>query len=155
MVNPADLSRLSVAGIVHSTAADGPGLRTALYVAGCPIHCEGCHNKQWWNIESGAERTLDSVYEELMEDDTNISILGGEPLYQYPQILQLCQMIKEKHPDKTIWLWSGYEWNYIAEHLPGIVEVTDALITGPYIEELANPNCEWAGSINQEIHYKD
>ena len=141
---------LSVAKIVCSTSVDGVGLRNSLYVAGCPIHCDGCHNAQFWDISSGKKRMVESVYTELCQDDCNISILGGEPLMQYEAVLELCKKIKERTA-KTIWLWTGYKVEYVQEHYSEILRYIDVIVDGPFIKSLAEPNLKWRGSTNQRI----
>lgn len=143
-------NKLSVARIVYSTSTDGVGLRNSLYVAGCPIRCEGCHNKEWWSIESGTEQTVEEVYDQLNSDHFNISILGGEPLMQYEAVLELCKRIKA-NTNKTIWMWSGYTLERIKACYPDILLYIDMLVDGPYIQSLAKPNLQWRGSLNQRI----
>lgn len=142
--------KISVAKIVCSTSVDGVGLRNSLYVAGCPLRCENCHNSQFWDISSGTERTIEDVFAELNQDDCNISILGGEPLLQYEAVMELCKMIKERTP-KTIWLWSGYTLDYILEHYPDILQYANVLVDGPFVQSLAEPNLPWRGSTNQNV----
>ncbi len=142
--------KLYVARIVYSTSTDGVGLRNSLYVSGCHIHCEGCHNKAWWNKEAGEEQTVDEVFAQLNSDQFNISILGGEPLDQYEAVLSLCKKIKEE-TDKTIWLWSGYTLDYIKKKYTDILHYIDVLVDGPYMESLAEPNLQWRGSTNQQV----
>ena len=127
-----------VAKIVYSTSVDGVGLRNSLYVSGCPL-------------QSGTKHTVQDVFQQLNEDDFNISILGGEPLLQYESIVELCKLIKKHYPQKTIWLWSGYTIEYIKEHFPLILQYINVLIDGRYIQELADPNLKWRGSSNQRI----
>ncbi len=145
-----DDKTLSVAKIVYSTSVDGVGLRNSLYVAGCPIKCEGCHNSQFWDINNGTIRTLEDVFADLCQDQCNVSILGGEPLLQYEAVLELCKMIKERTP-KTIWLWSGYTLDYIRDKYPEILMYINVLVDGPYVESLAKPNLQWKGSTNQRV----
>lgn len=143
--------KIYVARIVYSTSTDGVGLRNSLYVSGCNIHCKGCHNKAWWDKESGDAQTVDSVFSQLNSDQFNISILGGEPLNQYEAILSLCKKIKQE-TTKTIWLWSGYTLEHIKKNYSEILKYIDVLVDGPYIESLAKPNLQWRGSTNQKVY---
>lgn len=142
---------LYVAEIVTSTITDGVGLRNSLYVSGCNIHCHGCHNKEWWSLKSGKEMTVDEVYKALNVDDFNISILGGEPLMQYPEILELCKLIKH-HTEKTIWLWTGYEMSHVQHSYREILDYVDVVVDGPFKENLKNNSLKFRGSSNQHIY---
>lgn len=139
-----------VGKIAYSTSVDGVGLRNSLYVSGCPIHCEGCHNKQLWNLLSGTKMSIQEVFDQLNVDDFNISILGGEPFGQYPAVLELCKKIKAE-TGKTIWLWSGFYYDTIKDEYPEILQYIDVLVDGPFVEELKVPNLQWRGSINQNV----
>lgn len=141
---------LYVGKIAYSTSVDGVGLRNSLYVSGCPIHCEGCHNKHLWDRSSGVKMSIQEVFDQLNIDDFNISILGGEPLDQYPAVLELCKKIK-RETGKTIWLWSGYYYDAIKNAYPEILEYIDVLIDGPYIDDLRDPSLMWRGSDNQSV----
>ena len=44
---------LSIIDIIEDTTVDGPGFRTAIYAAGCPNQCPGCHNPESWDINKG------------------------------------------------------------------------------------------------------
>lgn len=143
--------RISVMKIVHSTSVDGVGLRNSLYVAGCPLQCPGCHNRVSWDINSGTMKTVEEVCQDLNIDDFNISILGGEPLFQYSVILDLCKLIKQKYPSKTIWMWSGYTFEQISNHYNEILNYIDVLIDGKFVEELKATDLLWRGSLNQRL----
>lgn len=143
--------KLYVAKIVSSTSVDGVGLRNSLYVSGCSIHCPGCHNKDWWPLKSGQEMAVEDVYAALNADNFNISILGGEPLMQYPAILKLCQLIK-KRTHKTIWLWTGYEIGQVQSSFRGLMKCVDVIVDGPFIEDLRDPSLFFRGSKNQRIY---
>ena len=141
---------LSVTRIVSSTSTDGPGLRTALYLQGCNIHCPGCHNSSLWDISAGELLYVEAIWEQLQESDENISILGGEPLMQYVVLTAFCKLIKERI-DKSIWLWSGYTLSHIQQHYPEILKWVDVVVDGPFIKGLANPTLRFRGSSNQQI----
>lgn len=144
------MDKIYVAKVVSSTSTDGVGLRNSLYVSGCHLRCEGCHNAKFWPIKSGTERTINDVFAELNQDDFNISILGGEPLMQYPAILELCKLIKKK-TKKTIWLWTGYELPYVEIFFGELLAYVDVVVDGPFQKENYVPNLKWRGSTNQKV----
>lgn len=94
--------------------------------------------------------TIREVYEELNQDDFNISILGGEPLMQYEGILELCKAIKA-NTAKSIWMWTGYSLEQVKSLYPEILQHIDVIVDGPFIKALAKPNLKWRGSTNQRI----
>lgn len=80
-------------GSIHSwdlvTAADGPGTRMTLFMAGCGMRCQYCHNPDTWRMMDGKRHTVDEVLERVeryrkVMDVTGggITISGGEPLLQ-------------------------------------------------------------------------
>lgn len=142
--------QLSVASIVYSTSTDGVGLRNALYLAGCNIHCEGCHNQSLWDIKAGEVKSVDEVYDDLTRDRFNVSILGGEPLLQYDNLVELCKRIKSE-TNKTIWLWSGYTFEFIKLKFPLILLYIDVLVDGQFVKAKSVPNLKWRGSSNQRV----
>lgn len=95
--------------------------------------------------------SVEEVCNKLNEDEFNISILGGEPLMQYEEILALCKMIKTRYPYKTIWMWSGYGLSLIRERYTEILRYIDTLVDGPFIKALASSELLWRGSSNQRV----
>lgn len=141
---------LAVMDIVYSTSTDGVGLRNALYVSGCNMRCPHCHNKDSWDINAGTWYTVEEVYNKLNEDHFPVSILGGEPLMQVDAVTHLCRLIKER-TEKSIWLWSGYTYEYIEEHLGQVLPYIDVLVDGKYVHELRDTDLLWRGSSNQRV----
>lgn len=95
--------------------------------------------------------TIKEAFDALNVDDFNISILGGEPLMQYPAIVELCKMIK-KRTKKTIWLWTGYEMPFIEIFFGDILKYVDVIVDGPYMPEFKDTNLRFRGSSNQRIY---
>lgn len=95
--------------------------------------------------------TIEEVYEALNEDDFNISILGGEPMMQYPAIVELCKLIK-KRTKKTIWLWTGYEMPFIEIFYGDILKYVDVIVDGPFMDKLKDNTLRFRGSDNQRIY---
>lgn len=142
-------------GIEENSILNGDGLRTVLWVSGCSHHCKGCQNPQTWNKDSGKEFnkcSFDYLVETLKPDYVaGLTLSGGDPLYlaNRKTVTDICKNIKSMFPNKTIWLYTGYQYDEI-KHLP-ILEYIDVLVDGRFIQELADVNYEWAGSTNQKV----
>ncbi len=145
---------MNYADIKKADLNNGEGIRVSLWVTGCPIRCEGCHNKDIWDPNTGEPFTKDTLeyllnlfrYEKI---DKNLSILGGEPLARYnvDVVTKVCKAFKTEFPNKTIWLWTGYDYEDVKDL--EIMQYIDKLIDGRYISKLAK--ALWRGSNNQRI----
>lgn len=136
--------------------SNGPGVRVSIFFQGCAFHCKGCFNPETWDFDGGKEFN-DEVINHILDLCNNdvisgISILGGEPLN--PKNIEgstkLAKTFKEKYPNKTIWLWSGYlfdEYIYDKE----IVNYLDVVVDGQFKIELSNPILHYKGSSNQRV----
>lgn len=135
--------------------ANGPGCRTVLWVSGCNHECKGCHNPQTWDCNVGAEFNNDSLNELLdsLEPDyiAGLTFSGGDPLYPKNRntVMDIAKIVKEKYPQKNIWLWTGYLWDEIKD-ISGLENV-DVVVDGPYIEEQRNISLPYSGSMNQRV----
>lgn len=92
-------------GFVHSTESfgtvDGPGTRFVVFMQGCPMRCQYCHNPDTWKMDSGEKRTVESIlheYDGLKEfyKDGGITVTGGEPLVQMEFVTALFEAAKAK-----------------------------------------------------------
>ena len=106
---------MRIAKIVNNDLANGPGVRTTVFVSGCPIHCPGCHNPELQDFRVGtilSEHLIDEVIALLKVDGIKrgLSILGGEPLADenIPGLAFLLLRVRESLPDCDIWVWTGY-----------------------------------------------
>ena len=94
--------------------SNGEGVGVSLFVQGCPFHCKNCFNSETWDFNGGKEWTEETKnkFMELIDRPyiRRVSILGGEPLHEnnLSEVLSLVKEIREKFPDKTIWLYTGY-----------------------------------------------
>lgn len=135
--------------------ANGPGCRISLFVSGCEHRCKNCFNPETWNFDHGKEFTDDS-YEaiiELAKPDhiSGLSILGGEPLHprNRTDVLDLVKKFKEKYPNKTVWLWTGYSWEEVASDL--VDSEIDVVVDGKFVEDLKDLRLKYRGSSNQRV----
>lgn len=143
---------------------DGTGVRVSIYVSGCHFHCKGCHNQEAWDFNYGKkfdESTIDYIIDLLKPSYiAGLSILGGEPLELVNQqgLLPLVKKVKEMYPDKTIWCYTGYdfekdvygkmykEYSYTKDFLENI----DIMVDGEFVEEKKMVDLKFRGSTNQK-----
>ena len=136
--------------------SNGPGVRVSIFFQGCHFHCKGCFNPETWDF-SGGKVFNDEVISHILDLASSdvisgLSILGGEPLNpkNIKGSTKLAKSFKEKFPDKTIWLWSGYLFHeYI--HDKEIVNYLDVIIDGRFKIELSSPLLKYKGSSNQRV----
>ena len=161
---------MNYAKIDPMSIVDGAGCRVSLFVSGCEIHCEGCFNKIAWDFNYGKEFT-EIEENEILEACSKkyiagLTILGGEPfsIQNQPTVLKLIQHFKEKYPEKTLWMYTGYVLD--KDLLPGqrkyvegvtglILDSIDVLVDGPFILAERNLSLKFRGSNNQRILDKE
>ena len=142
-----------VLDIVKGTTVDGPGFRTAIYFAGCRHQCPGCHNPQSWDFDAGTEMTLKELMDIIEEEDFDVTLTGGDPLYHPEEIAVLAKRIKET--GHTVWLYTGFTIEEIraSERLSTPLPYLDVIVEGPFIQSLRDPDLLFRGSSNQRIIY--
>ena len=137
--------------------SNGPGIRVSLFVQGCNRHCDGCFNPETWDYDKGQifNRRIQELFLDLGKEKkiTGFSILGGEPLDQDKRMLELIKKIKERYPDKTIWMWTGHTYEDLTDKQMEIVKLIDVLVDGPYRYALRDTSLAFRGSSNQRILY--
>ena len=159
-------------GISKCSIADGPGVRVVLWVSGCNIHCQGCQNPNSWDFNAGDvfdEAAKERLFEALNHSWVKgLTISGGHPLeFEHLQdINKLIQEVKERFPDKDIWLYTGYELNIDNfttiikgitrkntqhNYMCQILNNCDVVIDGPYVESLRDVSLKFRGSSNQRL----
>ena len=103
---------LSIIDIIEDTTVDGPGFRTAIYAAGCPNQCPGCHNPESWDINKGRPVPTEEILEKVLADDfADVTFSGGDPMFQPEEFTKLARAIKEKSR-KNIWCYTGYTFEH-------------------------------------------
>ncbi len=136
--------------------SNGPGIRVSIFTQGCHFHCKNCFNKETWDFKGGKEFTTNTIDKilNLSEKDyiKGLSILGGEPMHPENIVgtTKLAKAFKEKYPNKSIWVWSGYKYD---EYLKDkeVLNYIDVLVDGTYKDDLHDPTLKWKGSSNQRV----
>lgn len=141
--------------ITKDDMLNGDGLRVVLWVAGCNHHCKECQNPITWDVNGGLEFGEDEKKEIFVELDksyvSGITFSGGDPLHpaNRDKVLELAKEIRKKYPKKTIWLYSGYEWEEIKDW--EIIKYLDVLVDGKFKIDLLDTKLYWKGSSNQRV----
>ncbi|MDE7345584.1 MAG: anaerobic ribonucleoside-triphosphate reductase activating protein [Muribaculaceae bacterium] len=140
-----------VLDIIKGTTVDGPGFRTAIYFAGCRHQCPSCHNPQSWDFNNGTEKTLEELMKIIEEEEFDVTLTGGDPLYRPEEIAELAKAIHES--GHKVWLYTGFTIEQIkaSERLSLPLPYLDVIVDGPYIEALRDPDLLFRGSSNQRI----
>lgn len=145
--------------ITYDDMKNGDGLRVVLWVAGCDHHCKGCQNPVTWNPDDGlvfGAKEKEEIFSALEQKHiSGITFSGGDPLHQQNRytVFMLMKEIKEKFPDKTVWVYTGYTWEEVIsnKYLNSMLPFIDVLVDGRYEEELRDLTYHWAGSTNQRV----
>ncbi len=140
-----------VLSIIRGTTVDGPGFRTSIYLAGCAHACPGCHNPQSWNPEGGDIMTLSEIMDIVRDEDFDVTLSGGDPLFNPESVRNLIEALKQD--GRNVWIFTGFRWEEImaSEKLRDAVELADVVVDGPFVESLRNPDLLFRGSSNQRL----
>ncbi len=157
---------MNYATIKYYDIANGPGVRTSIFVSGCRHHCPGCFNEVAWSFDYG-QPFDDAVQAQVLESCepayiTGLSLLGGEPMEPENQraLLPFVQAFRAQYPNKSIWCYSGYTWEQLTGAVPCAArcEVTDELLTlldvlvdGRFVQEQYDISLRFRGSSNQRL----
>ncbi|MCM1452482.1 MAG: anaerobic ribonucleoside-triphosphate reductase activating protein [Clostridium sp.] len=142
---------MRILDIIDGTIVDGPGLRTSIYFAGCAHKCPGCHNPQSWDFNGGREVAIGEIMAHVEKNGFNVTLTGGDPLYQIDEILPLCHSLRQA--GFNIWCYTGFTLEEIqaSPSLSRILNAVDAIVEGPFIEVLRDTSLQFRGSSNQRI----
>lgn len=136
--------------------SNGPGVRVSVFMQGCTFNCKNCFNPETHDFNGGKEFTDDTINEILNLCNNGyiagLSILGGEPLHNknIDASTKLAKAFKEKYPDKSIWIWTGFNFeDYVMDK--EITKYADFIVDGQFEEDKKNPKLLYSGSSNQRV----
>nr|WP_296155597.1 anaerobic ribonucleoside-triphosphate reductase activating protein [uncultured Blautia sp.] len=141
--------------ITKDDMLNGDGLRVVLWVAGCNHCCRECQNPVTWDPNGGlpfTEKEENEIFTELKKDYiSGITFSGGDPLHpsNISAVTRLAKKIREKYPDKTIWLYTGSVWEEISHE--EIIRYLDVCVDGEFVVEQKDISLKWKGSSNQRV----
>ena len=156
MTDRLDAVILPVAQIVPATEAEGPGLRFALWLQGCPLRCPGCCNPEMLPFTGGTPTSVADVLDQVERSGSEgVTLLGGEPLAHAAGASVLARELRAR--GRTVMIFSGFTLEEARQmgdpHVAELLAHTDILVDGPYIRERPDHERRWIGSTNQRIHF--
>lgn len=151
------MGKLRLSGIVKESIVDGPGIRLTVFSQGCRHNCIGCHNPHTHSFTGGYEETIENILDMIKANPLldGVTFSGGDPFEQAELFAVLGRKIKELGLD--IITYTGYTYEVIIEkgkEVQGwkdLLEVTDILIDGVFIEGQRSLELKYRGSRNQRI----
>lgn len=135
--------------IKHFCVNDGPGIRTTVFLKGCPLNCLWCHNPEGRFIEieevtrihrigskefqyrektakeMSAEEIIKEVDKDMIlyeESGGGVTLSGGEPLFQYEFLLELLPALKDKGYNTALDT-TGYSPREYINKIAGFIDV--------------------------------
>ena len=148
---------IRIAGIVRESIVDGPGIRFTVFCQGCPHACKGCHNPETHDFAGGKDVSIDRLIEEIDKDKllAGVTFSGGEPFCQPGAFAELGKRVKELGLNITV--FSGYTLEQLNDmsvqnaDVRELLELTDILIDGPFVNDLRDLTLQFRGSSNQRL----
>lgn len=144
---------IRMCGVVKESIVDGPGLRYVIFVQGCPHKCKGCHNPESHDFNAGTEVSVDAIFNDILKNPllSGVTFSGGEPFCQAETLALLAHKVKSIR--KHVMVYTGYTIEELAKRQDALklLQLTDTLVDGRFIEELKDYRLIFRGSNNQRI----
>lgn len=128
---------MTIKGNIHSIetcgTVDGPGIRFVIFMQGCPLRCQYCHNPDTWQTDTNKLMTVDEImqkYDGVKEfvRSGGITVTGGEPLLQIDFVTELFKVAKN-HGIHTALDTSGIIFNpENTENINKLLKYTDLVL---------------------------
>ncbi len=146
---------MNIATVKYNDIADGPGVRTTVFVSGCRRHCPGCQNPETWDFGYGKQFNWQS--EQMIIDSLRpswiqgLTICGGEPFEPENEkvLVPFLLRVRREFPGKDIWIYTGYTLEEVEDR--ELLRYADVLVDGPYLEDQKDAGLAFRGSRNQRI----
>ncbi|HWR22221.1 MAG TPA: anaerobic ribonucleoside-triphosphate reductase activating protein [Feifaniaceae bacterium] len=149
------MTTLRLAGVVRESIVDGPGFRYTVFAQGCPHHCPGCHNAHTWPFSGGFAAEPEKIVAEMKQSPLlrGITLSGGEPFSQPKAMAELAALVRAAGYD--VFAYTGYLFEELLEQAKSdqdvlsLLQQTDVLIDGPFLQEQKSYDLRFRGSKNQ------
>lgn len=148
---------MKVYGDIVVSEADGPGERAVVHLAGCSVGCAGCFSPHTHPSEGSrvSSRLVSDVAKELLSYSLGVTISGGEPTDQLPDLIVLLGLLRAGGCDDIV-VFTGRTLEWLERKRPLWAVLTemslaDVVVDGPYVATKHEED-EWMrGSTNQRV----
>ncbi|MDV3428014.1 MAG: anaerobic ribonucleoside-triphosphate reductase activating protein [Bacillota bacterium] len=147
---------IRLAGMIHESLVNGPGIRRVFFSQGCNHNCRGCFNPETHSFEGGKEYNMDDIIRDIKDNPMikGVTFSGGDPFQQGDKFSYLALKLKENNIN--IWCYTGYTYEFILDNLnrPGwfnLINNIDVLVDGRFQIDKKEEGLKFKGSSNQRI----
>ncbi len=115
-----------VFNIIRGSTVDGEGIRSVVFMQGCPLRCSWCHNSESWEYESSEAKYYEPsvLFEFLMRDSIyykvsngGVTFSGGEPISHISYISDVAKMLHAKNVSIIFETCGYFDYQYFQELL--------------------------------------
>lgn len=156
---------MNIVGIKNLDIENGIKSGVSVFVSGCTHNCLGCFNKEAQDFNYGnpferehMEKILNALGSKYIH---RLTILGGEPMEVKNQsgVKNIIENVREKYPEKMIWLYSGYAFEQMTDKnspiytkdTMDILNNIDILVDGEFVLSKKDLSLRFKGSSNQRV----
>ncbi len=136
----------------------GPGMRSVLWVSGCCFSCTGClaNHPRHGESKKDTPETLANWF--LMQNQSGLTLSGGEPFLQAGELAKMITIIRQSRPETSIIVYTGFRIKELRtmisegrHDIAALLDAADVIIDGPYKAEHDDGHRFAVGSANQNI----
>lgn len=146
---------MRIANTISDSIVDGPGLRFTVFTQGCPHRCPGCHNPETHDPCGGREISVEALAAEMQKNPLldGLTLSGGDPFCQAAECAALARAAHRV--GYSVWTYTGYTYEAIQNRCDpdelSLLDETDVLVDGPFVQELKSYEAVFRGSSNQRL----
>ena len=102
-------------------------------------------------MDAGKEISTECLINMIEDAGADVTLTGGDPVYQAAEIMTLCRELKRK--GRNIWLYTGFRYEELmaVKVSRALLDYIDVLVDGPFIERLHDRSLLFRGSSNQRL----
>ncbi len=148
------VAAIPIAAFLPSSRVNGPGLRSVIWVQGCPLRCAGCFNPDFLPFSGGTPTPIAELIDTLLAvtDTEGVTFSGGEPFAHAAALAPIARAVREE--GRSVVIFTGYRWADLRQSGDfahrALLDAADLLLAGPYERDRPSSH-PLLSSANQEL----